>query len=237
MYNSFEVIVTDTTFLNSTGRSRIRDAPFRGNAGGISIATHLNSFTNPIITVTNCTFIGNRADPLETNVVSSSEVISGQNLLTGRGGGLRIYIGTGSLANARVEDCYFEGNYARSYGGGMYIALHQDSDHYFELKQSQFLNNEAGDGGGGLIVAYPATSEATPFVSIVDCNFTQNRAIYGGGVYVFPHFSSRFGVNVTFTNCTFEYNQGERYGAAIGLLSADVFLSTDRLNPYIVEDW
>ena len=237
MYNNFEVLVTNTAFMNSIGRSQIQDAPFRGNAGGISITTHLNNFTEPIITIRNCTFIGNRAQPLDTNVVSSSQVISGHNLLTGRGGGLRIYIGTGALAKATVEDCYFAENYARSLGGGMYIALHQDSDHFFALRRSQFVNNEAGDGGGGLIVAYPATSEATPSVFIVECNFTRNRATYGGGVYVFPHFSSRFGVNVTFTSCAFEYNWGERYGAAIGLLSADVFLSTDPLNPYIVEDW
>ena len=150
---------------------------------------------------------------------------------------MAIFIGEESNVAALVEDCYFEQNYARSYGGGLYFILRQVSNQTIDVRRSEFYNNTAGSGGGGLNVGYPANIDTIPSLIVSDCIFVGNRADFGGGSYIFPLSGIRIGVSVEFKKCTFEMNWARLFGSAVGLLSLDIFISYRLLSPYVVEDW
>ena len=237
VYNCFEVQIVDTTFMNNTATSQIQDAPFRGNAGGVAIGSFLNPFylLNPSVTVRNSTFIGNIARPPPEDVIVPSQLYQG-TFLTGRGGGMAVFIGEQSNTDALIEDCYFGQNDAESYGGGLYFILRQDSNQTAVVRRSRFYNNIAGSGGGGINVGYPATPDIISLL-VTDCTFVGNRAKFGGGSYIFPALGFRSAVSVAFNNCTFEMNWARQFGSAVGLLSLDIYASFNLLTPYVVEDW
>jgi len=57
---------------------------------------------------------------------------------------------------AEVEDCLFVGNYAESFGGGLYLyADGNETHHTFTVRRCNFTSNVAGPSsfGGGLQVA------------------------------------------------------------------------------------
>ena len=241
IYNCFQVQIEDSTFMNNAATAQIRDEPYRGNAGAIAIGIHRSPFAdpNPNIAIQNCTFTGNRAKPSGTeDVVSTSQFVEVSNrLLTGRGGGVRVYIGESLSVTAIVEDCFFERNYALNFGGGLYITLRQDANHAVTVRGSRFLSNEAG-GGGGLLIGYNVSSDAVPSVLITDCTFIGNYATFGGGAYMYPLNNFRFGALTTFRRCIFEQNSAESFGTALGLLSPDVFVSQNEfVGPYFIDNW
>ena len=149
---------------------------------------------------------------------------------------MAVFIGEVSNTDALVEDCYFEENYAESYGGALYFILRQASNQTAVVKRSQFYNNVAGSGGGGINVGYPATLDLIS-LAVTDCILVGNRANFGGGVYIFPAIGFRNAVAVEFKNCTFEANSAEQFGLAVGLLSLDAYVSFNNLSAYVVENW
>ena len=96
-----------------------------------------------------------------------------------------------SSLNVTITDCIFEKNYARSFGGGMYLLSGGVSAHHKMLVQrSHFDSNTAGIGAGGVHVTFAnsALEDDPLLVSIIDCQFCNNMASHnGGGVYVSSH--------------------------------------------------
>ena len=227
--------------MNNSATAQIRDEPYRGNAGAIALSLDQSPFTNPnsSVEIRNCTFTRNIAKPSGTeNLISSSQFVErSEQFLTGRGGGVRVYIGESQSVTVNVEDCLFEENYALNFGGGLYIALRQNANHTITARGSTFLNNEAG-GGGGLLIGYNISADAIPSVSITDCTFIRNRAAFGGGAYLYPLNSFIFEASTTFRRCVFEQNSAESFGSALGLLSPAVFVSQNEfVGPYIIDSW
>ena len=239
MYNCRQVQIIDTNFVNNRGRAQIQDAPFRGNSGGIAIGTFgVNSSDDKtLITVRNCSFLGNRASTIGAETVSTTQLFQLQ-VFAGRGGGLGLFIRRDSSVNATIEDCRFEQNFATKFGGGAYFVLDGEvSSHTIEVKRTQFIGNEAGDGGGGLHVAYLVTEGIVHPITFNSCTFRSNRAIDGAGAYVYPITFARSGASVAFKNCTFQQNRAQMYGAAVGLITVDFYIPHSLFQPYIIEDW
>ena len=82
-----------------------------------------------------------------------------------------------------IYDCVFENNYARSFGGGMYLLLGGFTTHHTVLVQRANISSNIGLlGGGGAIAAYFNNG---PFrITFVDCNIRKNSGAAGGGILV-----------------------------------------------------
>ena len=142
---------------------------------------------------TNNTFIANHAD------------ISGAGLA---------WMG---VKNIHIVDYKFINNTAYQTGAAIYVA--QDSDNaiidYCVFDGNRILNSTGGHGGAIDVVGDNAT--------IINSNFTDNSAYYGGAVW----FDEGSGfVNVT--NVTFTRNTATLEGGAINLRGSGITLSDDR---------
>ena len=238
IYNCRLVEVRNTVLQNNRAESLIRDTPFRSNAGGIAIGINRTPYNNSTsILVDNCTFIGNQAKPVGADVISTSDLFK-QRIFAGRGGGVGLYIQENSSVSITIQDCYFERNYATTFGGGVYIVLDGEiSNHSIQVIRSVFVENQAGDGGGGLHIGFLVSSNTVHSAIVTNCTLVDNLATFGGGSYVFPGIGSGRGYSVCYKNCTFEGNVADEYGAALGLLSVDFFEAHSYFNPYVIEDW
>ena len=156
----------------------------------------------------------------------------------GRGGGVGMYVQQDSTVNTTIQSCRFEGNYATTFGGGVYIILDGGlMNHSLVITSSEFVDNESGDGGGGLNIGFLYFRYTVPSVSIMKCYFANNQATYGGGAYVYPGIGVGNGYTVVFKNCTFVRNRAEKYGAALGLISLDFFDPQSEYAPYNIHNW
>ena len=237
VYNCRQVQITDTNFVNNRGRAQIQDAPFRGNSGGIAIGTFGNNSNDSttLITVRNCSFLGNRAATFGAEVISTNQLFQLQ-VFAGRGGGLGLFIRKDSSVHTTIEDCNFERNFATNFGGGaIFILDGEGSIHTIDIKNTQFIGNEAGEAGGGSHTTYLVTGDIIRPIIFNNCTFRNNRATDGAGAYVYPLV--RTGASVTFKKCTFQQNRARMYGAAVGLATIDFFMPHSLFPPYIIEDW
>ncbi|MBW1682364.1 MAG: hypothetical protein JRJ83_13180 [Deltaproteobacteria bacterium] len=133
--------------------------------------------------IANCTFAGNDAGT------------DGY----GRGGAISV---NDYNANFNiVEDCEFSQNTATGSGG----AIHWLGDH-FTIRRCTFNHNSASstDYGGGIYASPHGTGEGT----IADCEFIDNSAGQGGGLYV---GSATFDIH----NCVFYSNHAATQGGGI----------------------
>ena len=94
-----------------------------------------------------------------------------------------------------IADCTFRDNYAKSFGGGIYIYINgrtiQDT---ISIQRTVFVNNYAEEhGGGGVLVAF--FSNGLPLaphtVQFMDCRFESNTGEAGGGLHVFTSFEGQ----------------------------------------------
>ncbi len=121
--------------------------------------------------------------------LSPERAVSGQ-LYIGRGGGLGVYMNESRHElRIRVEDCHFEGNSARLYGGGMYLisTSYETVQHIVEVMNTQFIGNVGMEGGAGMqlsLLSSGNSSNPNHFI-LTDCLFRGNRGSSGGGVYIF----------------------------------------------------
>ena len=89
--------------------------------------------------------------------------------------------------NVVITDSIFEKNYARSFGGGIYLLPGGVTSHKMRVQRSRFDSNSAGIGAGGVVVTYinNGPKDDPILVTIVDSNITNNWAPFnGGGMYV-----------------------------------------------------
>ena len=159
--------------------------PYRGHAGGLSIGYHQKTLLpGPYYAiVSHCVFRNNSSDPL-TNLQSTTQLLQ-HFLFTGRGGGCVITINPVYSLNATVEDCYFEDNFARSFGGGLYVALNGYSNHTVVVNRVKLVRNWTPLAAGGLNVGYVqgAALDAVNSVFVYSSEFIENHSGSGGGAH------------------------------------------------------
>ena len=193
-----------------------------GFGGGVSVEFNDKyQFDKILISIVNCSFIDNRAERLRFNRVlcESTDTTSAVN----RGGGLAVVLkGKLAIRKAVVEilNCVFENNYA-NWGGGMFILLcipYENTS--VSVSKTQFINNLAEYGGGGLDLGLKdftkALSEHTIFLC-QDCFFKDNRAYFGGGHSIFTNYIHKhLNLTIVFMNSSWISNRAN-FGMAVDL--------------------
>ena len=204
IYNSHEVIVSNCTFENN-GPARItKFFPWRGHAGGLSVAFNYIQPLNGIrlsVLVRDSYFRNNSVQAAVAGRQTTSQLLR-RSLPTGRGGGCAINTNSITSVSVLVHDCVFERNFALTYGGGLYLAWVRASGHRTTINNTLFIENESPGGAGGIELGFArgGTASEGNQVFAYNLHFVRNRATYGGGVYVF--IACELNTNMMFTNGT-----------------------------------
>jgi uncharacterized repeat protein (TIGR01451 family)/CSLREA domain-containing protein len=160
------------------------------------------------LTVSNCTFLDNKADVYGGAVYARDAVVTMTNNLlqenTGRyGGGAAFYQST-----AQVTGNTFQNNEAETSGGGL-LAGKGD----LTLEQNRFLNNTAGNHGGGLYAEVETGHTHTMTNNLFQGNVADpNGSGTGGGARLFGQAGGQL---------TFSHNQVLENFAATGPTGAN----------------
>lgn len=189
IFNCASIFISNSVFANNrgTGISRIS---FRANTGAVSIGFNNidTDLPRPLITVSGCKFVNNRATAPELSFRTTSSAFFSR-VFTGRGGGLGIFINE-SIHNitGMISDNAFVGNYARSFGGGLFMVVFGDNTQNFLLvERNVFEDNLAMLGGGGLLMTFFSNGiEGVPHqTNISDCSFSRNSGESGGAILMY----------------------------------------------------
>ena len=186
IYNCKSTEVDNCIFEHNGPVSVVKPYQYRGHAGGLSLGYHDSvEIEQPVARVSRCNFYNNTSDPL-ANVQSTSQLFQ-KFIFTGRGGGCSIVVNSVSSLNASFEDCSFESNYARSYGGGLYTGFSGKHNHSITVNRVKFRKNRSSGAGGALEIGFVqgASLYSTNSLSVQNSEFTENHAGFGGCIYVF----------------------------------------------------
>jgi len=199
-------LVTNCTFEHNGPVSVIKRGQYRGHAGGLSVGYCQDQMivARPQLRIENCTFRNNTSDP-EASLQQTTTQLLQRLAFTGRRGGCSIPISSSFPSNVTVENCLFEENFARSFGGGLYVAFDGQLDHQVILNRIKVVRNNCPMAAAGLAVGYITGSTAGSVSSLFAYNseFIENQATFGGGVGVFP--AGMYTGYVLFTeNCTWK---------------------------------
>ena len=170
--------------------SGISGISYRGNTGGASFGYNNlpQRFSTPSLSISDSTFLNNSARANSVFLTSSQAFF--RRVFTGRGGAVGVFVNESRYSiDVALSNCVFEGNYARSFGGGMYILPggRRGTSHKVLVEGCRFVGNEAGISGGGVQVTYPTAGPRNNphLVTFVDCSITNNTAPFnGGGMYI-----------------------------------------------------
>ena len=148
----------------------------------------------PNILVSGCNFTRNRATAESFFTSTSTAFFS--RIFTGRGGGLGVYINE-SLHNISgvISGNIFVDNYARSFGGGLFIVIvGGKTQNIFQVKRNLFINNKAVLGAGGYVVTFFSVGlrDAPHTTNVTDCVFSGNVGESGGGVLTYIASEGKF---------------------------------------------
>ena len=186
IYNCGYPTITNCLFQHNGPASVIKQQPYRGHSGGLSIGlslSHSLGFT-PQVQLSNCRFISNSAI-VGSNLVQTSSNALQRLIFTGRGGGAVILVNTTDPASVSVEDCIFVDNSATSFGGGLYLFPDGPSNNTFVVNRTVFIQNRAGGGSGALHLGFRDIGALTRLHTILIYNseFTKNTGSIGGAIY------------------------------------------------------
>ena len=185
-------------------------------------------------------FVNNSAIPSDT--LNSNQVLQ-SGVLTGRGGGLGVFIRENKLNIAiTVYGCFFSKNIAKSFGGGMYIFLNGRASHNAYIENNVYKNNTAMIGGAGMIlVAIGGHSINSGSYFVKGCKFIDNLAKIGGGIYYFLNFGGGRSNSIYIENSSFIGNYlvegSESFGAAIATDIGEDFDERESLTTNTMKDW
>ena len=195
VYNCQSTSLTNSSFLDNTG-SGISNSSYRGNTGAVSIGFNNvpADISSPNVRVSGCNFTNNSATA--RSVFRTSNQAAASQIFSGRGGALGVFINE-SLYNISVviSDCRLKQNYARSFGGSMYLILSGfNTQHTINIDRTQVVSNVAVFGGGGVHISYISSGlPGSPHMGLfTDCLFDGNRGGAGGGIYSYPPFAGKF---------------------------------------------
>ena len=154
---------------------------YRGNSGAVAIGyNNVGSNTSQLIQVYKSTFFNNSANANASFQTSSNTFTD--RVHTGRGGALAVYQNSSRNLSIIISKCNFTKNYARSYGGGLYLNAFTN---YLLVERTTINLNTAELGGGGIAFWRPV-------VILVKCNITHNRAFAGGGILVNTNSTGKY---------------------------------------------
>ena len=258
IYNCKKVLISDSLFVNNSGRGT-RKVPFRGNTGAVSIGYFEFSSTtsagqhctdNDIINITvlNSTFRDNAANADGSNHRSTSHAFF-RGILTGRAGGLGVFINESNCnANITVSDCTFEGNFAKSFGGGLYFVYSGNTS----LRRAQFkgyvlnstfIRNSAGFGAGGFITTIESAGpkHSPHLVYVEGCKFYENIANIAGGLYYYVVYQGGSGSSLIINGTEFANNSGNfsttGFGSALVASIYHDFNETEGFPLHEITNW
>ena len=187
IYNCLSTSLINSSFVDNTG-SGISNSSYRGNTGAVSIG--FNNVPDHVqnVLVSGCNFTNNSATARSV-FRTSSQAFSSQ-IFSGRGGALGVFINE-SFYNISVviSDSRFEHNYARSFGGSMYLLFTGfNTQHTINVDRTWVISNMAVLGGGGVQLSYISNGipSSPHMMNFTDCVFDGNRGVAGGGMYVYP---------------------------------------------------
>ena len=231
------VFITDVTIQNPVGVGlvlienkyiSITNSTFRNNrpgntsaGGGVFIES--NTIENGSFDIENCTFESNSAetDPQFENQFARTK--SNDVIDFVRGGGMNVYFrGETHHVNLTIFNCTFNNNCAR-YGGALQLSFTNSShDINVHVTQSDFQYNRVQNRGGAVGAGYIHESSKMNqnLIKFSNCNFSNNTAEQGGGVYLYAA-PTNYNNNNTFEfhKCLWNNNKAH-YGAAV------------KINPY-----
>ena len=254
IYNCASVKIEGCVFSHNRGTGIIQE-PYRGNTGAVCICCNLNSTTIPMmegmppnmdVVVSSTTFLNNSANAIDTFRSSSSALFNG--ILTGRAGGLGIFVSTINVSHnvtALVSNCIFQDNFATSFGGGLFFIFTGNcSRHNGSVKDTHFLSNVGNMGGGGFITTVDSGGlpETPHIIHLSNCLFRSNRGDAGGGMYFYILYPEGNGSQLFVENCTFTGNKGvnldKEFGAALAASMYENFQEKESLErQHAVQNW
>ena len=194
IFNAETVFITSSLFRDNRGNS-ISPCPYRGNTGAVAIGFNSvsDTFSNPHVRVLDSYFINNRATA--ENAFRTPSATFFARIFSGRAGAIGFFIGAFEHnVTVEVSDCLFDRNFARSFGGTLYLLMEgQQTRHFIMLNRNQFKNSIGEIGGGAVQLSYLSNGLAeNPHTAIfTECMFEGNRGDAGGAIYVFPSFMGK----------------------------------------------
>ena len=244
IHNCVHIKIDNSTFINNTGHGTVL-LPLRGNTGAVSIGYYENNnFGNdtiPTVLITDCQFIANNA-MVNEETFSTSSVAFLRNTFTGRGGSVAFLMNltVGDL-NVNVRRCVFRDNHAVSFGGAVYLLFAGKELHYMvRIEDSLFANNDVDNGAGAIQVIFLQAKvlSGEPMTALIhNCSFTNNKALIGGAVFLFPSLEGAQGNLMILQNCYFYGNQASDTGAAVTASQFAFFVPKDKLTNHRIIDW
>ena len=194
IFNCGNISITDSTFTDNSGTGISRYS-FRANTGAVAIGYNNipTSFPQVAARVERCNFTNNRATA-KRSFRSTSSAFSSQ-IFTGRGGAIGVFHNESYYdVYISISDSHFENNYARSFGGAIYLVdFGYGTQNQNILERNMFVDNFACLGGGAVISTFFSNGlgERPHSALISDCAFIGNRAQSGGALFVYQAYESR----------------------------------------------
>ena len=199
---------TDNKGANYSETNRPLQAPFIGDeyvlSGGGVILT-LSVYEYNVLNVTpsqqesfqhnnsyifsSCTFLGNEAIGWNISSIYDQKKDPGRSEFS-LGAGLAInFKGNASDCNIQIQSCSFTGNKAR-WGGALNVEIgDQVKRNRFMITNTSFRDNSGKLAGGGVRIGNLQTRATVEtmntFIFDKNCTFTNNTAIWGGGVSLY----------------------------------------------------
>ena len=151
-----------------------------------------------------------------------------------------IFKGETHHVNLTIFNCKFNNNSAR-YGGALQLSFTNSShDINVHVNQSDFQINQVQKTGGALGAGYIHESSKMNqnLIKFSNCNFSNNTAKQGGGVYLYAA-PTNYNNNNTFEfhKCLWKYNEAH-YGAAVKIdpYTSRKFIIDDLLPKLVFQD-
>ena len=201
IYNCAHSRVELCDFMHNGPTNVTKSQIYLGHSGGLSIGFNYESQIsfNPYVHLSNCTFINNSVDAVNTEL---DEIVIRERIFPGRGGGASVIFNVVNAVSIMIESCYFRENFALGYGGGMYILPNGHTNHTVVVKNTKFINNKS-QRGGGLHVGFidPGALNRVVSVSTYNTEFIGNTALYGGGFDFAQSCELKFKLNIATKTC------------------------------------
>ena len=144
--------------------------------------------------IARCAFINNRATA--ANKVRSTSAAFSTQIFSGRGGGLGVFYNE-SYHNISliITDTCFENNYARSFGGALYLVkFGEQTQNVYLLKGNNFTDNVAPLGGGAISSTFFSSGipDSPNTLLMSDCTFIGNVGQTGGALSLYLPYAGKF---------------------------------------------
>ena len=159
------------------------------------------------VSFTGCTFTGNTSTGTNTS----------NNSVTGTGGA--VY--SDYCGSVTFTGCDFSGNSAASVSGGG--AVYMQINGTASFNGCDFIENKSPNGGGGALGIYGTGTEEKP-LTVSNCKFTNNTAVYGGAMWLSGDST------IKLTDNTIDSNTSSAAGGAIYVQQSTLEVTGDITN-------